>query len=171
MKSSKAKFDYSSFYVRNYGSAVKFAAGFVYDEEHAHDIVGDALLKLLEMEAQLDEERNIRALFVSMVHSRCLDFLRRRKCRSEMEELMLRSADQLSDDELERLCQKELFRAVGTTLRSMPDRERAVFVRIRFNGESYREVAEHTGLSNRSVEYQLKKATDRMRTTLRQLYG
>lgn len=171
MESCKAKFDYSSFYVRNYDFAVKYALGFVYNEENARDIVGDALLRLLEMEAQLDDTRNIRALFVSMVHNRCLDFLRRRQCYNEVETLMLRSADQLSDDEFTRLCQKELFRIVGATLRNMPDKERAVFVRIRFNGESYKEVSEHTGLSNRSVEYQLKKATDRMRTTLRQLYG
>lgn len=171
MKSSKERFDYSAFYVQNHDFAVKYARAFVGDENEARDVVGEVMLRLLEMEERLDEGRNVRALFISMVHNRCLDLLRRRQCYKEVEALMLRSADQLSDDEFTRLCQRELFRAVGATLRNMPEKERAVFVRIRFKGESYKEVAEHTGLSNRSVEYQLKKATDRMRTQLRHLYG
>ncbi len=171
MKSSDKRFDYASFYLRYYDFAVKYAASLVGGEENARDVVGDVMLKLLEMENRLDEERNVRALFISMIHNRSLDLLRRRHCYNEVEALMLRSVDQMSDDELTRLCQRELFRAMGATLRSLPDKERTVFVRIRFKGESYKEVAEHTGLSNRSVEYQLKKATDKIRSSLRHLYG
>lgn len=171
MRHETSSFDYARFYEQNYESALRYARTFMHDDEDARDVVSDAMLRLLELSGRVDHERNVRGLFMSMVHNRCLDVLRRRRCYGGVEEELTRSASGISDDELTRLCQRELFRLVGAVIRRMPEKEQAVFVPIRFGGDSYKQVSERTGLSERSVEYNLKKATDRMRTCLAQMYG
>ncbi|MCM1107525.1 MAG: sigma-70 family RNA polymerase sigma factor [Clostridium sp.] len=171
MRTQNETFDSAAFYERYYDTAVRYAQTFLTDEDESRDAVGDTMLRMLEISDRLDDERNVRSLFFSMVHNRCMDLLRRRQCYQGVENYLTRTANHCTDDELTRLCQRELFRIIGSTVRQMPECERTVFVGIRLDGESYKTVSERTGLSCRSVEYQLKKSTDRIKNRLQQMYG
>lgn len=165
------QFDYASFYECCYTQAVAYACGYIHDEEDARDVVGDVFLRLLELGGRLDTEKNVRALLLSMIHNSCMDYLRRLQCYCGVEMRLKQTADRFSDDEFTMLCQKELFRLVGQVLAETPDTEREIFCEIRLDGKNYQEVALEKNISRRSVEYQLKKVTKKVRVHLLRMYG
>lgn len=164
-------FDYETLFEKHYQSAVHYANSFLYDTEEARDVVGDVLLRMLEIEDRLKLELNVPGLFYSMVCRKCLDIVRRRQRLEDAKDYMKQTADRISDDELASLCQKELFRIIGQTVYHLPWTERVAFSEIRLEGRSYREVAESMNLTWRSVEYNVKKATEKVKERLRYLYG
>lgn len=165
------QFDYASFYESNFRPALGYARRYVGSEEDARDVVSEAFLQLLELDGRLDAERNVRALLLSMVHNKCMDYLRRLQCYCGIENRLRQTADRFSDDEFAALCQRELFRIIGQALEDMPDMEREVFREVRMDGRSYEEVAQRKNISRRSVEYQLKKATGKVYGHVRLMYG
>lgn len=171
MRTPNESFDGSAFYERYYEAAVRYALTFLSDEEEARDAVGDTMLRLIEMQERLDGGRSVRALFFSMVHNRCMDLLRRRQCYRAMEAYLARTANHYSDDELTCLCQRELFRIVGSVINEMPEKERVVFQSVRMEGMCHKKVAEETGLSCRGVEYRVRRSVDRIKDRLMQMYG
>ena len=158
-------FDYQTLFETHYQSAVRYAASFLYDVEEARDVVGDVLLRLLEIEDRLKTEMNVSGLFYSMVCRKCYELW------EDAKDYMKQTADRISDDELASLCQKELFRIIGQTVYHLPWTERVAFSEIRLEGKSYREVAENMNLTWRSVEYNVRKATEKVKERLRYLYG
>lgn len=167
----KGQFDYADFYKCNYASAVCYACTFVGNEDDARDMVGEAFLQLLELSGRLDTEKNVRSLLLSIVHNKCMDYLRRLQCYCGVELRVRQTADRFSDDEFAALCQKELFRIVGQTLSDMPEVEREVFTGVRLDGKSYKEVALQTNMDRRHVEYRLRRATEKVRRSVLQMYG
>ena len=165
------EFDYKGLFDRHYQSAVRYACSFLHDAEEARDVVGDVLLRMLELGDRLNANLNVSSLFYSMVCRKCLDIVRRRQRLEDAKDYMKQTADRISEDELAALCQKELFRIIGQTVYRLPWSERVAFSEIRMEGKSYREVADHMNLTWRSVEYNVKKATEKVREQLRYLYG
>lgn len=170
-RTMKGQFDYTGFYKSHYASAVFFACRYTANEDDARDIVGEAFLQLLELGDRLDAEKNVCSLLFSIVHNRCMDYLRRLKCYSHAENHIKLTADRISDDELTALCQKELFRIVGKTLAKMSEADRKVFCEIRLDGKSYKEAAQKRNVTTRCVEYQLKKVVGKLRERILKMYG
>ena len=167
----KGKFDFAGFYESIQKEALRYASGYVFDEEDVRDIVSDSWLRLLEMGETLDSERKVNCLLFAIIKSKCVDYLRRCMCRQKAEKRIKQTADRISDDELSALYQKELFRIVGQTLSGMSALRRTTFKGIRLDGKSYQEVALATHTTRRVVEYQLRKAEEAVSDKLRRLYG
>lgn len=167
----KKDFDYASFYASHYGKTLGYARRYIHNEDDACDVVSEAFLQLLELGDRLDAERNVYALLLSMVHNKCLDYLRRLQCYRGYGNWAKQTADRFSDDEFAALCQRELFRIIGQVLADMPVTEREVFREVRMEGRSYEEVSRRKGINVRCVEYQLKKATVKVNDTVRRMYG
>lgn len=165
------KFDYVAFFICNYERAVHYAQGIVGNEDESRDLVSEVFLHFLEMEKKLDKDRNVTALFFQMVHKRCLDFLRRLQCYMEIEKRIKQTADCYSDDEFSALCHRELFRIIGESLERFPESSRTAFYDIRIYGRSYKDVAKDLGMSWRTLESQLKVATDCVREQVLSMYG
>lgn len=167
----EGKFDYACFYESNYMPALGYACRFIHDKEDARDVVSEVFLQLLEYGGRLDTERNVHALLLSMVHNKCLDYVRRRLRYCKVTSRIRQTADRFSDHEFTALCQRELFRIIGQVLADLPDVEREVFREVRMDGRSYEEVARRKSINRRCVEYQLKKATEKVRGRLCRMYG
>lgn len=66
----------------------------------------------------------------------------------------------------ETLISEELFARYVKALDRLPQRCREVFIRIREERQSYAQVAEALGISVKTVDAQLQKATTRLRKML-----
>ena len=69
----KGKFDFAGFYESIQKEALRYASGYVFDEEDVRDIVGDSWLRLLEMGETLDSERKVNCLLFAIIKSKCVD--------------------------------------------------------------------------------------------------
>ena len=158
--------DYEGFYKGTYTPALYYAVGILNNMEDAADVVGDAFLKLMEMEDRIDTDRNPKSLFFSIVHNKCLDCIRRRKCVHGAHARIADSADRYSDNEFDSLCQREMFSIIGRMVDQMKPLHQQLFRMVRIEGYSYKEMAEVCGLSVRSVEYHTAVATQKVRKRL-----
>ena len=161
---------WAAFYEKYYPKGIRYMRLFIYNDEEARDVVSNIFLNMLEQSDRL-AEANAEAWFFSMVRSRGLDYVRRLKCLRKVEERMKQTADRYSDDEFVALCQREMFRIIGQTLSEMDSTQERVFREIRLEGRSYSDVEQDMNISKRSVEYQLRKATEKVRKRLMQMYG
>lgn len=77
---------------------------------------------------------------------------------SEVE--MLRHLDDAELDPERVAAARSDIAALSRALAELPPRCRAIFMAVRLDGKSHREVAEHFGLSIRMIERELKRAVD-----------
>lgn len=165
------RFDFADFYECHYRQALRYASMYVFNNEDARDIVSDVLLRFLEQKGKLNRERNIVGLFFSMIHNKCMDYLRRRSRFKQIENKLKQTAGRFSDSEFEALCHKELFRIIGETLSNMPALQYEVFLDVHMEGQTYLEVAEARNITKRVVEYLLRKAERAVGCSLQRMYG
>ncbi len=159
---------------KNFPRLKKYSLGMVRDYEVAEDLVQDAFIKLWEKRNELHSVDSIQGLLYTIVRNNCLNYLKKNKMReqyveafrfeSPTQELFIRSF--LEEEELkeERLrFQNELERV----LTILPDKCREVFELSRFEGLTNKEVAVFMGVTVKTVEKHLAKATKLHREALK----
>lgn len=153
---------------------IRFAASYVTDAAVAEDIVMESFMAAWERRALLSE-RSLPPYVLVIVRNKCLNHLRARQVRLRAEEhlhshgarmLELRIST-LEACEPAQLFSDEARRLVNETLDRLPDRTREVFVRSRFRGESYKEIAAAQGTTVKSVEFEISKAMRSLRVSLK----
>lgn len=153
---------------------IRFAASYVTDAAVAEDIVMESFMAAWERRALLSE-RSLPPYVLVIVRNKCLNHLRARQVRLRAEErlhshgarmLELRIST-LEACEPAQIFSDEARRLVNETLDRLPDRTREVFVRSRFHGESYKEIAAALGTTVKSVEFEISKAMRSLRVSLR----
>lgn|SRR5574344_415696 len=161
--------DFGKFYTDNYDRCNSFAANYI-GWDFSADIVSDSFLKLYEMIDRLDCNRNIESLLMSIIKNRCFDLIRHKNYIGRYANDCLYFAQ--SYEELEhKVDSKELDSIVNDKLVTMPVKQQTVFISIRINGDTYSDTAKKMGITNRCVEYELKKATQQLREHVMQMYG
>ena len=71
-----------------------------------------------------------------------------------------------SDSPEESMISEELFAIYVKALDRLPERCREVFIRVREEKQSYAQVAEELGISTKTVDAQLQKATIRLKEAI-----
>lgn len=162
MKDFDKKFEV--FYTENYTKAFHYANSLVFDMEIARDIASDSMLRIWEMKDAIDPEKNLCALLFVSIRNKCFDHLRH-------EQVKHKAAADFSLYLLETITpadfySEELSLLVKRAVDSLQETTRNCFLMVRMNGKSYKEVAEELNITTRSVEYELKKASESMKKQL-----
>ncbi len=152
---------------------IKLAYMFVRDEEAAKDIFQDSLLHLWMSKDSL-YINNARTYFAGIIKYRCLNYLRDTSRHKSIKErmgsaAMLREnekilagdydgsvAAMMDIDSMLKICQEKL-----------PPLTFKVFISNRFNGLTYKQIAELYGISERKVVAEIQKALAIFRFTFR----
>ena len=137
--------------------AGKFVSGFF-----AEDIVHDVFLKLWDKQVFLLPDDDLKRILYVAVRNACIDHLRR----SNMEqEILDRRAVQLKLEELdyfessdELFMRKDLLELLMKKVSELPERNQEIFRLSYQKGMKAAEIAEHLGLSVRTVENQLYRS-------------
>ena len=151
----------------------KYCLGMMKDYDVAEDLVQDAFLKIWEKRQTVLGDNGLQALLYTMVRNNALNYLKRNKLRdqyveafrfdSPQQELFIRSF--LEEDEWE--AQQTLFKKeLERLLEALPEKCKEAFVLSRFDGLTNTEVADYMGVSVKTVEKHLSKATAILRKLL-----
>lgn len=141
--------------------------------EHAiegMDIVQDCFATLAADIASIDEGRNPRSLVMTMVRSRCLDVLRRRRLHTQLQDEWEVTALATVNNVAEMVMAADLQQTIDKCLQKLPPIEGQLFRIIRLEGHSYREAAEMAGIGLRQVERPVTRATLAVREAVMQEY-
>jgi RNA polymerase sigma-70 factor (ECF subfamily) len=144
-----------------------YATMMLRDAAEAQDVAQEALVRLWQYRGQVGE-RAARPWLMRTAHNLCIDRIRRRKVRAEIEEgetVMERKAD--DNPGPRQLAEAgELGRRIDAALRDLSPQDRAVVVMREVQGLPYDEIAQALGLPLGTLKARLFRARERLREKL-----
>jgi RNA polymerase sigma factor, sigma-70 family/RNA polymerase sigma-70 factor, Bacteroides expansion family 1 len=142
----------------SYSKIKKMAYELLRSEFDAEDVAQEVFTKLWEQQSLwLDNERDLNSYLLIMARNIALNVYKHQQVKQEYQNRFLGGAScKMVDDEfLERIYSQEMLQLIHATLAIIPERRRTVFELSRFNGKSYKEIAERMNISVRTVERQI----------------
>ena len=163
MKEWDSQTAFRRFYDLTYDRLFRIAYYYVKREEWSQEIVLDIFLKLWEQRNTLPEVRNIEDYCFVITKNASLNYLEKEMRRSAYTDNELPESPESDYNPEDELISEELFARYVKALDRLPERCREVFIRIREEKQSYAQVAEELGISTKTVDAQLQKATGRLK--------
>lgn len=151
-----------------YEKLCRFANCMVHDPTAAESIVDDVMLNIWENRNTLNVESSLHAYLIRAVRNRCINELkaRLRRMASETTELKLNAETEMleivfrdDNEPIDELIGKELEEKINNAIATLPKECRTVLEKSRFEGLSYKEIADEMGISTNTVKYHIKKRT------------
>lgn len=142
-----------------------YAITMLKDEDIAKGMVQNVFLKLWERKNTLNFSGSLQAYLYGAVYHECLNHLRHEKVKvSHHDHIVYTMKDKVeTDDGIEFTDLKEKLQQA---LNSLPERCRTIFQLSRFEELKYQEIADHLGISIKTVEAQMGKALKILRYKL-----
>ena len=140
------------------------------DVEEARDAVQEVFLKAYRKAGELRPQGQVYTWLYRIAVNHCLNKLRRRKLvrffrfedPAEGEDVPLFDPPDNAADPFARLDSRRRWQATWQVIAKLPAGQRAVLVLARFEGLSYREIAEVLGITEGAVESRLFRAMRRV---------
>lgn len=157
---------------------IRFAKSYIANQAAAEDIVMESFVAAWEKREKLTAE-TFPPYTLTIVRNKCLNYLRaqgvRMRAAADLHSHGLRMLN-LRISTLEACDPEELFseeaqRIVHQTLATLPERTREIFIRSRYQGENYKEIAEALRTTPKSVEFEVSKAMKLLRVALKDYLG
>jgi RNA polymerase sigma-70 factor (ECF subfamily) len=135
--------------------------------EEAEDQAQDVFMKVYDQAGRYRPDGKFRSWLLRIAGNRARSLLRRRKILRWVN-FDLTSHDQSApgDDPMQSLARQETIQQVRAAVATLPERQRAAVVLKRFQGLSYKEIAEVLDTTVPAVESLLMRAADALRQRL-----
>ena len=168
MQEESSERAFRGFYDLTHDRLFRIAYYYLKREEWAQEVVLDVFMKLWEHRATLPQVNNIEDYCFILTRNASLNYLEKehRQISTSLETFPESGGTDYSPED--RLISEELFARYVKALDRLPERCREVFIRIREEKQSYAEVAAALGISVKTVDAQLQKATSRLREMLKE---
>jgi len=151
---------------RYYAFLCKVVFRILSDVNTAEDLVQEVFYELWKKQRELSIQTSLKAYLRQSCRNKALNFIRDNRrvfLREEPEERPQRYWDS-PQSQMEGA---ELQAFIDEVIDGLPERCRVVFILSRFEDMSYSEIAEHLGISAKTVENQISKALRLLREALR----
>lgn len=164
MNTHTAKTLFNHIFENHSESLVRFAMSYLRDRDDAEDIVQDVFTSLWGRIDEIAPDRNYKSLLFTATKNSCISLLRKKATSTTY----LGSAEAkinliaLDYSTIESIDAKELQLKIDRIMMSLPEDCREIFWMSREEGLRYSDIAEHRGISVKTVE-------KKMSTTLKAL--
>lgn len=151
-----------------YKALCNYAFRFLDEYEEAEEIVQDVFVKFWEKCDTIAEDSSLKSYLYRSVHNTCLNHLKHLKVRDSYRQHIIEQMDHVEEikyqaDE-DRNVQAEIYKAID----ELPPQCQKIFKLSRFEGLKYQEIADHMGLSIKTIEVQMGKALRVLRESLKE---
>ncbi len=157
MQISKKQF--SVYYHNYYRQLCLHALHFMNDADEAEDVVQETFVSLWDKREHLKTIKSIKAYLYTAVRNNCLTKIRDAKPTTSLEELP--NQDFLSQDE--QMERAEMEARIWKMIDELPERRREIFLMAKRDGMRYKDIAEQTGLTVKTVENHVLRAMQSLR--------
>ncbi len=127
--------------------------------DEAEDVVQDTFAALWEKRDTLHQISSVKSYLYTAVRNNCLMKLRTKKDFESVEEFQLVDENTLEEE----VSRAELEARLWKMIDGLPERQREVFLMAKRDGMAYKEIAEKTGLSVKTVENHVTRALKSLR--------
>jgi len=157
-----------------YVSLCSYSRRYVGRKDVAEEIVSDTFLKIWETRESLQITTSVKAYLFQAVCNNSLNYLRKLKKEQTLDEFFLETSSEnigfasISEEvEEQSLTMDGISEKIEDAVNLLPEQQQKVFRLKRFEGKKNKEVAEIMGLSIKTVEMHLSKATLNLRKNLK----
>jgi RNA polymerase sigma-70 factor (family 1) len=159
---------YNDVFNRFYKGMVTYANNFILDQQASEDVVQEVFISLWENSKDIDVKSSLKSYLHTMVRNRCLNYLKTLKINDNINLIDLNSMLVL-EDELYVLSEQEkniLYNRVFKVVETFPDSMQQIFKLKFISSYSYLEIAEELNVSVNTVKTQLKRAKERISSSM-----
>lgn len=150
-----------------YSRLCNYADSLLKEEEEAEEIVQQIFLKLWEKRMELTGISSFKSYLYRMVYNACLNRIRHEKVRRDYADDYKNTTSEAGESSAKKVVAKELEGLIAEAIDKLPEQCRMVFKLSRFEELKYSEIADHLGISIKTVENHMGKALKILRTELR----
>lgn len=143
-----------------------YAFTIVKDDMAAEEIVQNIFLKIWEKKQDLVLDSSVRAYLYKAVHNESLNVLKHKKIKTAYQVHTLHQMKNETDNAAKKLLTGELEGKIRKALNELPEQCRTIFQLSRFEELKYQDIANHLGLSVKTIENQMGKALKLLRIKL-----
>ena len=157
---------FHALFVEMYPKLVRYAASLLGDADEARDVVSDVFERAWQRYRTLDGE-NDRAWLYTAVRNACLNRLKHLQVEREHVDAVIEAT---RADMAEGYRQHEaLLRRAEVIAHSLPEPTRSILRMCYWDKQTYRQVAEHFGISPDTVKKHISKALRTLREAMREM--
>ncbi len=141
-----------------------YALRYVGDADTAREVVQNVFIALWDKRDSVDTSRPLKPFLFTAVRNRCLNHLRDSRYHEDLDSIAEETGEMTEEEPADTL-QAQLYRAIG----ELPERSREIFEMNRFEGLTYREIAEELDISQKTVETLMSRTLKTLREKLKNL--
>ncbi|WP_316845767.1 RNA polymerase sigma-70 factor [Pedobacter psychrodurus] len=156
---------FETLFKTHYNALHAYAQVILKDEDLAEEIVQGMFLKFWEKRTSLNIQ-SIKAYLYKCVYNDSLNYLKQEKTKSKYQDFTVHTMNTEHEPASLKVELSELQQHLKEALNHLPEQCRTIFQMSRFEELKYREIAEHLGLSIKTVENQMGKALRILRLKL-----
>lgn len=149
-----------------YPALCMYAKRFISDKRTREDIMQDVFFAIWENRKRISVKTSARSYLVTCARNHCLNYLQRNHERY-YESLIQEQIPIYAESSEELYTWEELQTLLRKALDKLPENYRLAFEMNRFENKSYGEIAEEMQISIRTVERYKNKATELLKTELK----
>lgn len=150
----------------------RFVWGYVKREDIAEELVQDIFVKVWKKRHLLDPDQSIKSYMYKIGRNLAIDFLRHRSTVQEWE-AEKKALHKFSNNPTyldERVDRQMVLEEVKSAIQQLPERRRLIFVLSRYNGLTYKEISETLDISVNTVETQIVRALNTLRSKFSSIF-
>lgn len=167
--------DFSRMYSTYYASFLRFAMGYVKEKQVAEDFVSEAFTTYWKKKDELLPDTNPPGFILTIVKNKCINYLHHQQIeqrvgaemKAHVEWVRKISISTLEACDPQTIFSREIEEIVRCTLEKLPDKTAQIYNYSRKMGFNYKEIAELTQMSQKSIEYHISKALRQLRDSLK----
>jgi len=147
-----------------------FACSYLKNAASAEEIVQEVFLRIWEIREDIDEEKSFKSFLYRITVNKLLNHLKRQVVRQKYEAYLSGDDQSFYESPEATLHFSELEEKVSLLIKKLPEQQKNIFKMSRLDGMSNPEIAETLGLSIRTVENQVYRATKFLKENLKEEY-
>lgn len=136
------------------------------DDNLSKDLVQDLFTAIWEKSSNIKEDANLSAYLYAASRNRVLNLIQKGKTKSDYLKEIGRYSEQVSEETIEKLDEKELMMLIVNEIAKLPPRMREVFQLSRIEDLSHKEIAAQLNISETTVKKQVQNALKILRVRL-----
>lgn len=145
-----------------------FARRYLGDLDSSKEIVHSVFIKIWENRETFDWTKPAKSYLFTSVYNRSMNFIRDNRKFAEVDSSEIHEEITSTSAFSDTLETAELEDRIQSALQRLPEKCREVFELSRFEGKKYAEIADHLGISVKTVETQMSRALKILKEELKE---
>lgn len=159
---------FETLFKKHYQMLLKVGQFLINDIEQAEELVHDVFINVWQKRENINSQASFKNYLITAVRNRCFNHLKAKKKTTSIDDDESWADELVADTATDTVANlKEVNLAIEAAVSRLPEQCRIIFQLSRYEGMSYKEIAETLGLAPKTVENQIGRALKTLKTELK----